>query len=218
MSETGTVELHRRSRATFASTSGAPPPEGELPVREARGAELPDAIAPRSPMSPEAVARAYRENHGRVRAFVRRMLGDDEAAEDVVHDVFVALPAAAKRFRGDAAPSTFLMAIAANLCRGRLRSASRRRRALGRMERGDVPPEVRTPEADARHRQLAEALDRGLETLSPEHREVFVLCAVEGRTSPEVAEILELKAGTVRARLCRARGQLRAFLEREGFG
>lgn len=84
------------------------------------------------------------------------------------------------------------------------------------MQQREVAPEVQTPEAMARRRQLADALTRGLETLSLEHREVFVLCSVEERTSPEVADILDLPPGTVRTRLFHARQQLRAFLEREG--
>jgi RNA polymerase sigma-70 factor (ECF subfamily) len=175
--------------------------------------ELLDRVRQRDP---RAVAHVYREHHRKVRAFARRMIRDETAAEDVVHDVFVALPEAAKRFRGDASLSTFLMSIAVNLCRRRLRSLARGRRAVERMQQRDVPSEVRTPEAEARRRQLADALSRGLDTLTLEHREVFVLCAVEERTSPEVADILDVPPGTVRTRLFHARKQLRAFLEREG--
>lgn len=165
---------------------------------------------------PRAVAEAYRAHHAPVRAFARRMLGDPTAAEDVVHDVFVALPDAAERFRGDASLRTFLMSIAVNLCRRRIRSASRGRRAVETMHRRDVPVPVQTPEAEARRRQLAHALARGLDELSVDHREVFVLCAVEEHTSVEVADILDLPPGTVRTRLFHARKHLRAFLEREG--
>ncbi|HJL17423.1 MAG TPA: RNA polymerase sigma factor [Sandaracinaceae bacterium LLY-WYZ-13_1] len=165
---------------------------------------------------PRAVAHVYRAHHRRVRAFARRMVGDETTAEDVVHDVFVALPEAAARFRGDASLNTFLMSIAVNLCRRRLRSWARGRRAVERMRQRDVPDEVRTPEAEARRRQLADALSRGLDTLTLEHREVFVLCAVEERTSQEVADILDIPPGTVRTRLFHARKNLRAFLEREG--
>lgn len=163
-----------------------------------------------------AVAQVYRTHHARVRGFARRMIGDAAAAEDVVHDVFVALPEAAGRFRGDASLGTFLMSIAVNLCRRRLRSAARGRRAVEAMQRRDVPTPIRTPEAEARRRQLAAALSRGLDELSVDHREVFVLCAVEERTSVEVADILDLPPGTVRTRLFHARKQLRTFLEREG--
>lgn len=165
---------------------------------------------------PRAIAAVYRTHHARVRAFARRMLRDETAAEDVVHDAFVALPDALKRFRGDASLGTFLMSIAVNLCRRRLRSAERGRRAVERLKLHEVDRDVPTPELSARRRQLAEALSRGIASLSVEHREVFILCAVEERTSPEVADILDVPPGTVRTRLFHARKQLRTFLEKEG--
>lgn len=165
---------------------------------------------------PRAVATVYRTHHAKVRAFARRMLRDETAAEDVVHDAFVALPDALSRFRGDASLSTFLMSIAVNLCRRRLRSAERGQRAMQRLKQREVDSDVPSPEMSARRRELARALSRGIETLSVEHREVFVLCAVEERTSPEVADILDIPPGTVRTRLFHARKQLRSFLEAEG--
>ncbi len=184
-----------------------------FPVPATEPAVLLEGLVARDP---RAVAEVYRAHHAAVRAFARRMIGDPTAAEDVVHDVFVALPEAAARFRGDASLSTFLMSIAVNLCRRRLRSAARGRRAVETMHRREVPTPVRTPEAEARRRQLADALARGLEELGVEHREVFVLCAMEERSSVEVADILDLPPGTVRSRLFHARKTLRAFLEREG--
>ena len=166
---------------------------------------------------PAALEEAYRTHHGKIRGFARRMLADDGAAEDVVHDVFVELPTAIERFRGDASLSTFLMSIAVNHCRHRLRARTRGLRAVERMQLREGPaPVARTPESELRRRQLAEALRRGLETLSVEHREAFVLCTVEERTSAEVADILDIPPGTVRTRLFAARKHLREHLEREG--
>ncbi len=165
---------------------------------------------------PHAMAALYRAHQAKVRAFATRMLDDRSAAEDVVHDAFVALPRALSRFRKDAKLETFLMSIAVNLCRRRARSAARAVRAVARAERRQPVAIVPTPEADVRRQRLAAALARALETLSVEHREVFVLCALEERSSQEVAEIARVPEGTVRSRLFHARKQLRAFLEREG--
>ncbi len=165
----------------------------------------------------EAVTHVYGLHHAAVRAFARRMLSDDAAAEDVVHDTFVALPSAASRFRGDAALRTLVFSIAVNLCRRRIRSATRQRRAFDALAQEPVEPPG-TPEAELRRRRLAASLRRGLETLSIEHREAFVLCVVEERTSTEVAEIVGIPEGTVRTRVFHARAKLRAFLEAEGLG
>ena len=76
----------------------------------------------------EAVAQVYGLHHAAVRAFARRMLNDAAAAEDVVHDAFVALPAAVERFRGASSLRTLIFSIAVNLCRRRIRTATRQRR------------------------------------------------------------------------------------------
>lgn len=183
-----------------------------LPVRGDASADL---VALREG-DPAAIARCYRAHHGAVEAFARRMLGDPEAARDVVHDVFVSLPDAARRFREGASLRTFLIGIALNLCRRRIRTAVRKRRALTRIEEGATHESPSTPEAETSRLRLADALRRGLETLPLAQREAFVLCAVEERPSPEVAEILGVPEGTVRTRLFHARKKLRAFLEAEG--
>jgi len=164
----------------------------------------------------KAVAEVYHLHQQGIRSFARRMLGDFEAAEDVVHDVFVALPKATQRFRGEASLRTFLTGMALNLCRRHIRSAVRRRRAMAKLSSVPESPSTATPEAEVGRRRLADALQRGLETLPMAQREVFVLCSVEERGSPEVAEILDVPEGTVRTRLFHARRKLRTFLEEEG--
>lgn len=165
---------------------------------------------------PRAITDAYRELGGRVRGYARRMLQDDDLAEDVVHDVFVALPDALLGFRGDAQLSTFVIGIAVNVCRRRLRSRARGLRAVHRLHAQNVPPDVPTPESKVRDRQLAAALEEGMGLLSVEHREVVVLSAIEGRTSPEVAEVLGIPEGTVRTRLMTARRKLGEHLRAAG--
>ncbi len=186
-----------------------------IPFPQRTGVE-PELLEALRVADPGALAQVYRAHHQEVRAFARRMLSCPTEAEDVVHDVFVALPRAMERFRGEASLKTLLISIAVHLCRRRFRSGVRRARATERMEVREVSPSVPTPESEARRRRLAESLRAGLATLSVEHCEVFVLCAVEERGSPEVAEILDIPEGTVRTRLFHARRKLRRFFEERG--
>jgi RNA polymerase sigma-70 factor (ECF subfamily) len=73
-----------------------------------------------------------------------------------------------------------------------------------------------SPEHSAERQRLAGLLLLALDQLSYEHRSVFVLCEVEERASPEVAQILGVPEGTVRTRLFHARQKLRAALEKAG--
>ena len=166
---------------------------------------------------PSAVGQVYDQHQGAVRAFAKRLVGDEAAAEDLVHEVFVTLPRAIQRYRGDASLRTFLISIAVNHSRHFVRAASRRRAAMERLSRQpDSTPE--DPEAVVRRRELAHALTSALDQLPLNQRTSFVLCEVEERSSREAAGIVGVPEATVRTRLFHARRKLRAALEREGYG
>lgn len=161
-----------------------------------------------------AVGRLYERYHHHVRTFARRLTADAASAEDLVHDVFVALPRAAANYRAQAPISVFLVSIAVNRSRTHLRSSMRRRQTLDRFELEPRPPST-GPDHAVERRELATALTRALDTLPDEQRLAFVLCEVEERTSVEVAAILEVPEGTVRTRLFHARRKLREHFARE---
>lgn len=163
----------------------------------------------------QAVADAYDEYADTVRAFARRLIGDFDAAEDLVHDVFVTLPSAVKNFRGESSFKTFLVSIAINHARHHLRAAARRRAAMQRYSE-QPPVDVDNPEQMLRRRQLAELLTSVMDELPIDQRVAFVLCDVEERASPEVAAIVGVPEATVRTRLFHARRKLRRRLEQAG--
>lgn len=167
-----------------------------------------------------AVGEAYDRYHERVRAFARRLVGDEAASEDLVQEVFVTLPAAMRRFRGEASVKTFLLSIAVNHSRHFVRAAARRRKGMQQLAESsaiDAPTrDERDPEALARRKQLAETLQRALDELPLDQRVAFVLCEVEERPSPEVATIVGAPEATVRTRLYHARRKLRTYLEQHG--
>lgn len=161
-----------------------------------------------------ALARAYDRWHQRVRVLARRLLSDEAAAEDVVQEVFTALPRAAARFRGDAVLETFLLAIAVKRARRHQRAALRRRRALVRLaEQKRLGP--RDPERLVYERQLGLRMAAALDELPLAQRVAFVLCVVEGMTSLQAATIAGVPEATVRTRVHHARRRLRAFLAEE---
>ena len=133
----------------------------------------------------QAVAEAYDQYAGTVRAFAKRLIGDADAAEDLVHDVFVTLPTAVRNFRGESSFKTFLVSIAVNHARHHLRAATRRRAA---MQRYAEQPEAACddPEHLLRRRQLADLLTSVMDELPVDQRVAFVLCDVEERPSPKL--------------------------------
>ena len=181
------------------------------------GAMPPDVVERAVAGEPEAVAAIYDEHHQTVRAFSRRLVGDEQAAEDLVHDVFVSLPDTLRRYAGRSSLRTFLIGVAVNHARHHVRAASRRRAAVRRLSLVSTAAPPEDPEVAATRRELAEALTRALDALPLRQRVVFVLCEVEERTSAEVARIIDAPEGTVRSRLHHAKRKLRAALAREGY-
>src|SRR4051812_35528156 len=81
----------------------------------------------------QAVEQAYVAHQAAIRGFARRLVGDVPTAEDLVHETFVALPRAIRRFRGQGSLRAFLIGIAVNHARRHVRAAMRRRRATERL-------------------------------------------------------------------------------------
>jgi RNA polymerase sigma-70 factor (ECF subfamily) len=163
---------------------------------------------------PGAIATIYREHQHALRAFAQRLVGQREAAEDLVQEVFVALPEVLRRYRADAPLSSFLMGVAANRCRNHVRGAARRRDAMAKVAR-EPETELEGPDELLVRRQRAERLSRALDRLPLKLRVAFVLVAVEQRSHDEVASILAIPEATVRTRVFHARRQLATWLDSE---
>jgi RNA polymerase sigma-70 factor (ECF subfamily) len=194
------MKLHAITRAAIAP---------DTPARSDRA-----LLAAVKAGSVDAMASLYDEHHQRVRMLARRLLGDDAAAEDVVQEVFAALPQAAGRYRGEADEQAFLLGITVKRARSHLRAAIRRRRLLESYARHERPG-PRNPEQDAYREQLARRLVWALDRISTAHRETFVLCEVEGMAAAQAAAILAVPEATVRTRLFHSRARLRALLADE---
>ena len=163
------------------------------------------------PRAFEDLVRSYQH---RVFGVALRMLHSPAEAEDIAQEVFLRVHGAIGDFRGDAKLSTWLYGIASNLCLNRLASASRRRMrhdedALTRAasEGPDATAMVERGEVEA-------ALHQAIAELPDERRIVIVLRDLEGLSYEEIAQALDLEAGTVRSRLHRARMDLKSKMER----
>ncbi|GGS96713.1 DNA-directed RNA polymerase sigma-70 factor [Planobispora rosea] len=180
-------------------------------MSESSRAEDDDAsFIERSRHDPEAFAELFRRYAPDIARYVTRRLGD-HAADDVVAETFLT----AFRQRGgydvvrpNARP--WLYGIATNLMRRHVRTEVRQLRVVERTGTDPVlaPFTERSNErlsAEAAHRRLAGALA----ALPRGHRDALLLVAWGGLTYPEVAEALNVRLGTVRSRVNRARSKLR---------
>lgn len=72
-------------------------------------------------------------------------------------------------------------------------------------------------EADQYRRELNSCIQMAMGRLNMTHRQIITLIDLEGLSYNEVANILDIPAGTVMSRLCRARQQLREYVQEAGF-
>ncbi len=188
----------------------------EMPSPRAADDELRELAARVAAGEAHAIAELYDAHHHAVRAFATRLLGEPNAAEDLVHDVFVGLPKAMRRWRGTGQIRTFLIGIAVNHARHHVRAARRRRAAMDKLAKQPQWSATETPEARLRREELARALQRALDKLPLRQRVAFVLCEVEERTAGDASEIVGVSVGTIKSRLHYAKAKLRTSLEKEG--
>jgi RNA polymerase sigma-70 factor (ECF subfamily) len=153
----------------------------------------------------------YRAHQHRVRAFARRVLGSEGAADDLLHELFLALPRTLMNFRAESSLGSFLVGVAARRAKHHVRSSVRRRLAEDRAAH-EPPASSRTPDRDLERRELAARLSAALAELPLDQRIAFVMCEVEERTSVEVAALLGERDGTIRGRLHLAKKKLREAL------
>ena len=167
----------------------------------------------------EELVKRYDRNVFRIAQHITQ---NREDAEDVVQDAFLKAYSNLHQFQGQSKFYTWLVRIAVNEALMKLR-----RRRPERMvsldedvktEDDSLPREVAdwspNPEQQYTQAELRELLTKTIQGLPATFRTVFVLRDVEGLSTEETAEALELSVPAVKSRLLRARLQLRERLNR----
>jgi RNA polymerase sigma-70 factor (ECF subfamily) len=147
-----------------------------------------------------------------------KMLGNPDLAEDILQETFVNACRAIDRFEGRSHISTWLYRIAHNAVLMRLR----KEKGIPELSSIDDELDVDTlptptpwddsPERRLLRTELLEVMDGALTTLSEALREVFVLRDIDGLSTAETAEVLNISQTAVKSRLHRARLALRELL------
>jgi len=163
----------------------------------------------------EELVSRYQGVAHRVAWLVARRAGE---AEDAVQEAFVKAYIALPRFRRGAAFRPWLLRIVANEARNRARSARRREGLVLRVAAADPGDAAPSPEAAVLAAEEAAALALALGRLRERDRLVIAYRHLFELSESETAEALGVPVGTVKSRLSRALGRLRAELVRAGEG
>ncbi len=159
-------------------------------------------------------------------SLVVRMVKAPELAEDLCQEAFVKAFKALDSYDDGRKFSSWLFKIAHNTTIDHLRRKRLQFESLDGDEESDRPSHAQTvadekalsPEMSAQSSDLGRVLELAIDQLREDYREVIVLRFVEGLAYQEIADITGLPLGTVKTNIHRARKDLAALIEKEGYG
>jgi RNA polymerase sigma-70 factor, ECF subfamily len=159
--------------------------------------------------SGEAMATIYQRHGPLIYRFSLRISQDQSIAEEVTQDVFLALLRQSDRFDpARAALSTWLCGIARRLVWKQLERRQRHLLIDLPEESGEAESLEGDPDVTLSRNEAVAAVQRGLDTLPVQLKEVIVLCEFEEMKYEDAALVVGVPVGTIRSRLNRAKARL----------
>lgn len=177
--------------------AGSPPPLAELLVARARRRDA------------QAFEELYRQHHRRVYALALRLARDRGRAEELTQEAFVRAWVALPGFRGDSSFGTWLHGLTVRVF---LSETRMERRRAERFEAGE-DLDGYLAEALRAMPETSLALEKALAGLPEGARVPLLLYAVEGYKYEEIARLLGVALGTIKAQIHRARRLLMEVLK-----
>ncbi len=157
----------------------------------------------------DALGQLYHLTRGAVYAMALSVLKNAHDAQDATQDTFVRVWQRAEVYRSQGSPMAWLLTVARNLARMRLRQSARQGE-LSEEEWNAIPASA--PAVTAEDKAV---LQDALATLSDEERQIVLLHAASGLKHREIASMLKLPLSTVLSKYQRALGKLKSQLEGE---
>jgi len=140
-----------------------------------------------------------------------RMLGDADSARDMAQESFISAYEGLENYRYGAKFSSWLYRIVVNKCKDHLRAG----RDTVQIDdiRDIIPDGARSPEQAASLRQTGDVIQKALNSLPAEYREVIVLKHLEELDYHEISDILGVSVNTLKVRAHRGRERLKELLQ-----
>ena len=160
------------------------------------------------------------KHQGAVFHIINRIVQNSEAANDLVQETFMKAFNSLATYRSEYRFSTWLYKIAANSSIDYLRKKRIQALSLDQpieTKDGSVEFEVAddsyNPERDLVRKEQRFSIDEAIDTLPGKYREVIIYRHKEDKSYEEIAELLDIPVGTVKARIFRARELLKKKLK-----
>ena len=158
----------------------------------------------------------FERYHERIYRLAASMAGSSDDAHDIVQQTFIRAFSSLDGFKHQSSFYTWLYRIALNTTTDYRRRQSRKLEKEASWDWSDsrqglesiAAPAEQAPDEQVYRKELAAAVHKAADTLSPEHREVLILREINGLSYAEITEITGLEPGTVMSRLHYARKNL----------
>ena len=151
---------------------------------------------------PGALAGLYDRHAPAVYSLAYRVVGERQAAEDLVQDTFLKVWRSAGSYKvARGSVRTWMLSIVHNQAIDQLRSAASRRRTQELVELSAISHQPSEAFAEAWRGSRRDQVREALKALPPEQLEVLEMSYFSGYTHAEIAELLGLSLGTVKSRL-----------------
>ena len=158
----------------------------------------------------QALEELYRRTRGAVYAVALSLLRNAHDAQDVAQDAFVRVWEGAAQYRPQGSPMAWLLTVARNLARMKLRQGSRQ------AELSDEEWEAIPADSPAVTPEDRELLQGALASLEDQERQVVLLHAVTGLKHREIAQLMEMPLATVLSKYHRALKKLKTKMKGDG--
>jgi len=172
------------------------------PLRIVHAQDDADLVARSVAGDPGAQRRLFDREYPRVHATLYRILGSNNAIDDVMQETFLAVFRGLHQFRGESSLRTWIDRCAVHAAFAHLRGGRRRHLEL-------VPESIASGHPSAERRVLAREAARRLyatlDKLEAKQRLAFALHAIDGRPLYEVAKLMDATVVATKARVWRAR-------------
>lgn len=163
--------------------------------------------------------------------FIAKFTGDRDNAEDLAQETFIRMYKAADRYKpGRAQFKTWMYFIAKNLCKNHIRNTGRREKfrvdnvASKYNDNGENEEDIDIiaiapadtalqPEVAIERKELRHTIQSAIAELPEQYRYPLILRDVQGLSYEEISKILELRSGTTKSRINRARLMLKNKLK-----
>jgi RNA polymerase sigma-70 factor, ECF subfamily len=143
---------------------------------------------------------------------VKGMLGESVFAEDIGQEVFINLYYSLSEFRREAKLSTYIQKIAVNLTLNEIKRRKRFFSTFSQKANNEMHEFEIADHNTEERREASEIVNKALLAMDPRFRIIVTMRMLQGYSTKETAEILDLPIGTVLSRLSRAQEQLRNIL------